>query len=228
MLQTNLQAGTDPDVLDAVFNNVSEGALVVNRLRKLIAMNPAAAQITGWKPRDLTSISCNVFQCRNESGKRTCEESCIAQRCIETPQQFGPMFLRINRADGTPISVEATFLPVRASDPRSGVCVLLLRDITVLEHFDTTVRQLNQEVAEKNIILRGFSDQMSVAWRAAMIDLRAGAEGLRARFAKELGESGLRSIDRMVNATQKLETTFAQLKSQIQVTLQPRRKQPPA
>jgi hypothetical protein len=224
LIQPVPQSAGDPDVLDTVFMNIGEGAMVINRLRKIVAMNPTAGQITGWKPRDLTSISCNVFQCRNESGKRTCEEQCMAQRCIETPQKLGPMYLRINRADGTPVSVEATYLPVRGGDPRAGVCVLLLKDITVLEHFDATVRQLNEEIAEKNIVLRGFSEQMSVAWRAAMIDLRAGSEGLRARFAKELGESGMRSVDRMVTATQKLETTFAQLKSQIQATLQPRKK----
>jgi PAS domain S-box-containing protein len=227
VIQPGLQASIDPDVLDAVFANAGEGALVINRLRKIVIMNPAAGEITGWKPRDLTAISCNVFQCRNESGKRTCDETCLAQRCIETPQKIGPMYLRINRADGTPVSVEATYLPIRPGDPRGGVCLLLIRDITVLEHFDATVRQLNEEIAEKNIVLRGFSEQMSVAWRAAMIDLRAGAEGLRARFARELGDSGMRSVDRMVNATQKLETTFAQLKSQIQATLQPRRRPPP-
>ena len=224
MMQPTLQASTDAEVLDAVFQNVGEGAMVINRLRKIVAMNPAASQITGWKQRDLTSISCNVFMCRNESGKRTCEEHCMAQRCIETPTKLGPMYLRINRADGSPVSVEATYLPIRGGDPRAGVCLLMLKDITVLEHFDQTVRQLNEEIAEKNIVLRGFSEQMSVAWRAAMIDLRAGAEGLRARFAKELGDTGMRSVDRMVNATQKLETTFAQLKSQIQATLQPRKK----
>lgn len=226
MIQPSLQASIDPEVLDAVFTNVGEGALVINRLRKIMVMNPAAGEITGWKPRDLTSISCNVFQCRNESGKRTCDEACLAQRCIETPQKLGPMYLRINRADGTPVSVEATYLPIRSGDLRSAVCLLLIKDISVLEHFDATVRQLNEEIAEKNIVLRGFSEQMSVAWRAAMIDLRAGAEGLRARFGRELGESGTRSVDRMVSATQKLETTFAQLKSQISATLQPRRRPP--
>ena len=208
MIQPSLQASIDPEVLDAVFTNVGEGALVINRLRKIMVMNPAAGEITGWKPRDLTSISCNVFQCRNESGKRTCDEACLAQRCIETPQKIGPMYLRINRADGTPVSV------------------MLIKDITLLEHFDQTVRSLNQEIAEKNIVLRGFSEQMSVAWRPAMIVLRSGAEGLRARFGRELGESGMRSVDRMVSATQKLETTFAQLKSQISATLQPRRRPP--
>jgi len=224
VIQANLQAKIDADVLDALFTNVGEGAMVINRLRKIITMNPSASQITGWKQRDLTSIGCNVFQCRNASGEKTCDEVCLAQRCIQTPQQIGPMYLRLTRSDGTPVSVEATFFPLHAADSRSGICLLLLKDITVLEHFDASVRQLNQELAEKNIVLRGLSDQMSVAWRAAMIDLRAGAEGLRARFSKELGESGLRSIERMVNATQKLETTFAQLKSQIQATLQPRRK----
>jgi PAS domain S-box-containing protein len=225
-MQPHLQASIDPEILDAVFTNVGEGALVINRLRKIVTMNPAAGEITGWKPRDLTAISCNVFQCRNESGRRTCDEKCLAQRCIETPQKLGPMYLRINRADGSSASVEATYLPIRAGDPRGGVCLLLIKDITVLEHFDATVRHLNEEIAEKNIVLRGFSEQMSVAWRAAMIDLRAGAEGLRARFARELGDSGMRSVDRMVSATQRLETTFAQLKSQIQATLQPRRRPP--
>lgn len=224
MIPSNLQSTIDPDVLEAVFSNMGEGVLVINRLRKILTMNTAATQITGWRQRDLTSINCNVFQCRNEHGKRTCEDTCLAQRCIETGQQNGPMYLRLTRADGSAVSTEATFLPVRPSDPRTGMTVLIMKDIGVLEHFDSTVRQLNEEIAEKNIVLRGFSEQMSVAWRAAMIDLRAGSEGLRARHAKELGDSGLRTLDRMVRATQTLETTFAQLKSQISATMQPRRR----
>src|SRR5919199_6907319 len=100
----------DADVLETVFQNVSEGVLVINRLRKVITMNPAASQITGWKQRDLTSINCNVFQSRNEQGKATCTEICNAQRVIETGQQMGPMYLRITRADGSTVSVEATYI----------------------------------------------------------------------------------------------------------------------
>lgn len=225
VLSSNLTA-SDVDVLDAVFQHVEEGVLVINRLRKVITMNTAASQITGWKQRDLTSINCKVFQSRNEQGKPTCSELCNAQRVIESGQPMGPMYLRITRADGTAVSVQATYLPLRVTDPRAAVCVLLLKDITVLEQFDQTVRSLNQEIAEKNIVLCGFSEQMSVAWRAAMIDLRAGAEGLRARNAKELGDTGMRTLDRMVSATQKLESTFAKLKSQIQSTLQPSRRPP--
>lgn len=223
MIPANAPSTLDADVLESVFNNTGEGVLVINRLRKILTMNTAASQMTGWKQRDLTSINCTVFQCRNEHGRKTCEDMCLAQRCIETGQSVGPMYLRLTRADGTPVATEATYLPVRPSDPRSGVTVLLLKDITVLEHFDSTVRQLNEDIAEKNIVLRGFSEQMSVAWRAAMIDLRAGAEALRARHAKELGDAGLRTLDRMMRANETLEKTFAQLKSQISSTLQPRR-----
>jgi PAS domain S-box-containing protein len=226
VLPTNVATAADLDILDAVFQNVSDGVLVINRLRKVVTMNSAASQITGWKQRDLTSINCNVFQSRNEQGKPTCTDMCNAQRVIESGQTMGPMYLRITRADGSAVSVEATYIPLRFGDPRAAVCVLMLKDITVLEHFDQTVRSLNQEIAEKNIVLRGFSEQMSVAWRAAMIDLRAGAEGLRARHAKELGDTGMRTLDRMVRATQKLEATFAQLKSQIQATMAPNRRPP--
>lgn len=223
VLPSNVQSGVDPDVLESVFTNMGEGVLVINRLRKILTMNAAANQITGWRQRDLTSINCNVLQCRDEHGRRTCDEVCLAQRCIEGGQSIGPMYLRLTRADGTSVATEATYTPVRPSDPRGGVTVLLLKDITVLEHFDQTVRQLNEEIAEKNIVLRGFSEQMSVAWRAAMIDLRAGAEALRSRYAKDIGEAGLRTLDRMVRANETLEKTFAQLKSQISATLQPRR-----
>src|SRR5688500_7151361 len=98
VLPSHLVASTDVDVLDAVFQHVSEGVLVINRLRKVILMNPAASQITGWKQRDLTSINCNVFQSRSEQGKPTCSETCNAQRVIESGQPMGPMYLRITRA----------------------------------------------------------------------------------------------------------------------------------
>jgi hypothetical protein len=68
---------------------------------------------------------------------------------------------------------------------------------------------------------------MSVSWRAAMIDLRSGAEGLRARHLHDLGDAGAKTIDRMIQATQKLEATFAQLKSQIQAALQMQGHRPP-
>ena len=55
-----------------------------------------------------------------------------------------------------------------------------------------------------------------------MIDLRGSAEALRARYTRELGEPGLKLTDRMIQATQKLEQTFAQLKSQVQIATQGR------
>jgi hypothetical protein len=130
---------------------------------------------------------------------------------------MGPMYLRLSRAGGGSSSVEATFIPPKLG---GGPCMLLLKDITVLEGLDAEVRRLNGEIAEKNIVLRGFSEQMSTAWRSAMIDLRGSAEALRGRYSRELGDAGLKLTDRMVQATQKLEQTFAHLKSQIQSATQ--------
>lgn len=207
----------DPDVLQAYFENGGDGLLLINRQRRIVMMNPAASQITGWQGRDLNSINCSVFNCRNEHGKKACEDTCLAQRCIETQQTVGPMYLRLGRAGGGSAAVEATFLPPRGG---AGPCILLIKDITVLEGLDAEVRRLGGEVAEKNIVLRGFSDQMSTAWRAAILDLRGSAEGLRSRYARELGDAGIKLTDRMISATQRLEQTFAQLKSQIQVATQ--------
>jgi hypothetical protein len=213
------QQRVDPEVLLSFYENAGDGLLLINRQRRIVMMNPAASQITGWQGRDLNSINCTVFNCRDEHGKKTCDDGCLAQKCVETGQQIGPMYLRVGRAGGGSSSCEATFMPPKSG---AGPCLLLLKDITVLEGLDAEVRRLNGEIAEKNIVLRGFSDQMSTAWRAAMIDLRGAAEGLRSRYARELGDSGMKLTDRMVSATQKLEQTFAQLKSQIQVATQNR------
>lgn len=213
------QARIDPDVLLAFYETAGDGLLLINRQRRIVMMNPAASQITGWQGRDLTSINCSVFNCRDEHGKKTCDDQCLAQRCVESGAQVGPMYLRLSRAGGGHAAVEATFMPPKSG---AGPCMLLIKDVTVLEGLDLEVRRLNSEIAEKNIVLRGFSDQMSTAWRAAMIDLRGSAEALRARYSRELGDAGVKLTDRMVQATQKLEQTFAQLKSQIQASTQGR------
>lgn len=211
----------DPQVLSVFYENASDGLAIINRARRIVLLNPAAAEMTGWKARDLSSITCSVLGCRDEHGRRTCEDQCLAMRCLESGQKIGPMFLRIQRADSTTTSVEATFLPMPVG--AGGSCGLLMRDIAVLESLDGTVRHLNQELAQKNIILRGVSDQMSVAWRAAMLDIRTGAETLRARHGRELGPAGGTIVERMLQATQKLEGTFAQLKSRIQAAMITRR-----
>jgi hypothetical protein len=45
---------------------------------------------------------------------------------------------------------------------------------------------------------------------------------LRGRYGRELGDAGMKLTDRMIGATQKLEQTFAHLRSQIQTATQGR------
>jgi PAS domain-containing protein len=212
--------GIDHEVLTTFFTHASDAALVINKMRRILTMNSAAVEVTGWKQRDLTSINCSVMACRDEQGKKLCGESCMAQRCIDQAQPIGPIYLRISKADGTPVATEATYLPYGIGPRGASACLLLLKDVSMLEHLDATVRQLGQEVAQRNMLLRSVSDQMSVSWRASMIDIRSGGESLRSRYGRELGDSGARTIDRLITASQKLESTFALLKSQIAATLQ--------
>ena len=79
----------DSEVLTTFFAHASDAALVINKMRRILTMNTAATEVTGWKQRDLTSINCSVLGCRDEQGKKTCGESCLAQRCIETGQPIG-------------------------------------------------------------------------------------------------------------------------------------------
>ena len=223
---TDERAMIDQEVLTTFFAHASDAALVINKLRRILTMNNAAVEVTGWKQRDLTSINCSVLACRDEQGRKTCGDSCLAQRCIDSGQPIGPMYLRISKSDGTAVATEALYLPYGLGPRGASACLLLLKDVSMLEHLDSTVRMLGQEVAQRNLLLRSLSDQMSVSWRASMIDIRSGAESLRARYGRELSDTGARTIDRLIMASQKLEATFAQLKSQIQATLAPSRRPP--
>jgi len=210
----------DQEVLTAFFSHASDAAIVINKMRRILTVNRAATELTGRRQRDLTAITCSVLGCRDEQGKRACGEVCLAQRCIDSGQEIGPIYLRISRADSGTVATEARYLPHGVGPRGPTSCLLLLKDVSMLEHLDAAVRILSQEVAQRNLLLRSFSHQMSVSWRAAMLDIRSGAESMRAHYGRELGEVGARTIDRMVSASHKLETTFAQLKSQIAATLQ--------
>ena len=209
----------DDALLDAYFQRASDGALVVNRLRKIVAMNPAASAMTGWNERDLQSISCRAFGCRDEKGKPTCGESCLAQRCVERGQSDGPRCMRIARADGQPLTVEATFVPLNPQDRRTGTCMVVLRDISLLAHLDGQLRQRESEIAEKNVVLRGISEHLSTTWRAALVEMRAGVDTLMNKHAHTLGDSGAIAASRVAQSAQRIETTFAQLRALIHATI---------
>ena len=210
--------GDDP-LLEAYFQRAGDGALVINRVRKIVQMNPAASALTGWNERDLQSISCRAFGCRDEKGKPTCGETCLAQRCVESGQADGPRCMRLARADGQPITVEATFVPLNPQDQRTGTCLLILRDLSLLAHLDGVLRQRDQEIAEKNMVLKGIAEHLSTTWRAALIELRAGVDTLMNKHAHTLSDQGTITASRIAQGAQRIETTFAQLRAQIHAAL---------
>ena len=209
----------DDDLLEAYFQRAADGALVVNRLRKIVGMNPAASAMTGWNERDLQSISCRAFGCRDEKGRPTCQESCLAQRCVESGQSDGPRCMRMSRADGQPLTVEATFVPLNPQDRRTGTCMLILRDISLLAHLDGQLRQREAEIAEKNVVLKGIAEHLSTSWRAALVEMRAGVDTLMNKHAHTLGDQGAIAASRVAQSAQRIETTFAQLRALIHATL---------
>jgi PAS domain S-box-containing protein len=215
MMTASPRPRLDEALLETFFERSSDGALVVNRLRKVVAMNAAASALTGWNERDLQAITCRSFGCRDERGRPTCQESCLAQRCVESGETDGPRVLRLTRADGGKITVEATLVPLQPQDRRTGTCLMLIRDIGLLEHLDAVIRHREQEIAEKNLVLRGIADQLSVGWRAAVVELRAGVESLVTKHARELGDGGLAAAARVTHGTRRIEATFAQLKAQL-------------
>lgn len=215
----------DVEALEAVFRYTTDGVLIIDRRRKATAINPAAEEMTGWSTRDLSMLSCAVFDCRNERGERMCEEQCQCLRAQETAQVQGPMYMRLAKATGGHVDVEATLVPVLTSDGRMSSTAMVLRDVTQLEQYDQQVQDLNDDITEKVLVLRSLSEGLTGGWKIPLVNIRTAGTHMQSRYGSTLGE-GVRYVQRILASAQELEQLFAKLQAQARTGLLQRRRAP--
>lgn len=211
---------TDPTLADAFFQRAATGAVVINRLRRVLGLNPSAAQMTGWSPRDLGQATCRSWACRDERGKPLCGDNCLAQRCVESGAQVGPMYLKITSADGRAVACEATFVPLRPDDTRGGTCLVVMQDVSLLEGLDKAVRERDQQIAESRMAMRAMGQHAGAAFRTAWAEMRTSLGALRGQAAKMEPERA-KLVERAHNASGQVDAFFMELLSRLRSSSPP-------
>jgi PAS domain S-box-containing protein len=215
-----------PEALLAIFLNMADGVILIDRRRRLSEINPAAEALVGWRQRDLDLLTCSVFGCRDEQGQPLCATQCMALRAIESGEVQAPRRMIVSNAHSGSVSVEATIVPIRSNDGRHTMAAMILRDLASVEGFEETIRALNEEIAEKNLALRSLQLGLSSAWKLPLVTIQSAGLTLQSRFAANLGESGLRQVKRVLDAAQELEGLFARLQAQARSSVSATRRRP--
>lgn len=93
--------GSNGDLTQQVFSSSSTGLLVVDRLRRIVAANPAYYRITGWRPDEIEGGACfEVMDAVTGKGLFLCRENCLSKRSMRSSRAVPRIRAMINTRDG--------------------------------------------------------------------------------------------------------------------------------
>lgn len=113
---------------DAVFRNTAEAIVVTDAHRRIIAVNPALIELSGYQEAELLGQSPELLDAERPASEARKEISEILQN---EHRWVGETWLR--RKSGEPIPVWATVIAVRGDDDQIAQHIAVLADITPLK-----------------------------------------------------------------------------------------------
>jgi len=112
----------------AILDAVDDGVLAVNSKGNILAINPAAEQITGWNGSDAAGLGFNsVLKITNNEGGEMIEISNPVNRVLRTGENFTTRDLFIKTQSGKIVPI---FLAVNSIDSQNSGVVVVFRDIS--------------------------------------------------------------------------------------------------
>ena len=112
----------------AILDAVDDGVLAVDSKGNILAINPAAEQITGWNGSDAAGLVFNsVLKITNNEGGEMIEISNPVNRVLQTGENFTTRDLFIKTQSGKIVPI---FLAVNLIDGQNSGVVVVFRDIS--------------------------------------------------------------------------------------------------
>ena len=112
----------------AILDAVDDGVLAVDSKGNILAINPAAEQITGWNGSDAAGLVFNsVLKITNNEGGEMIEISNPVNRVLQTGENFTTRDLFIKTQSGKIVPI---FLVVNSIDGQNSGVVVVFRDIS--------------------------------------------------------------------------------------------------
>ena len=121
--------------LETIFNSVTDGILAVDARHRVVNLNRAAQEMTGWRREEAVGAPCSTVL-QKADGSDRCELA-NAVRGGKMLQDYG---IEIRRTDGEVRALQATthMLQGEVGDPQGVVAIF--RDMTELQHLRTALQ----------------------------------------------------------------------------------------
>lgn len=145
--------------LNAFFGNASDAFIVLDERRKILQMNEAATQLTGFQFGE--GLHCgDVFMCRDEEGTALRDELCFGRCSFENKKSHPYVEMLLTHRDGTafPVSVSYSYIPL--PDGRENL-LMVMRDLTIkkrLEQEQLAKNELEITLKERERLSRDLHD----------------------------------------------------------------------
>lgn len=155
------QAVFNEDGMHPLLDHVSDAIVVLDAGWRVLALNPAAARLTGWSVDEARGISCrNLFRCHNEQGLPLCESENCALWSLSRLSTENAATVTFYRQDGQLVWVE--LMCSELSDPHGQPLLLCtLHDISEAKKLERLksefIAGVSHELRSPLTIIRGYS-----------------------------------------------------------------------
>jgi PAS domain S-box-containing protein len=119
--------------MQLIIDNVADGVFSTDLDRRIVAFNPAAEKITGYRREDVIGRSCaEVFHATSQEGRDWCSSNCPLTFLTESSRDASPVRRKewITRSDGKPILVLHSIAPLIDQSGETAGLVSVIRDIS--------------------------------------------------------------------------------------------------
>lgn len=155
------QAALDENGIHPLLDHISDAIVMLDAEWHVLALNPAAAQLTGWSPAAARSASCrNLFRCHNEQGLSLCESENCPLWSLSRLSTANAATVTFHRRDGQLVWVE--LMCSQLSNPQGQPLLLCtLHDISEAKKLERLksefIAGVSHELRSPLTIIRGYS-----------------------------------------------------------------------
>ncbi len=155
------QTTFDENGMHPLLDHVSDAIVMLDAAWRVLALNPAAAQLTGRSVDEARGVSCrDLFRCHNEQGLPLCESEDCPLWMLNRLSAANAATVAFHRQDGQPVWVE--LMCSQLSDPQGQPLLLCtLHDISEAKKLERLksefIAGVSHELRSPLTIIRGYS-----------------------------------------------------------------------
>ncbi len=134
----------ESDLIQTLFKYVLDGFVLMDRNKRIMAMNPAMKAILGWDPSDVIGkMTCDqIFGCRDVKGCPFASNGCPAQGCDPSNRQGVIHEISLPTAGDRRRTLWLSCSSLPAMGENSPSAMIIVRDITEGKKAQEDLRQL--------------------------------------------------------------------------------------